>query len=251
MGDRPEHSTDHQGDVTRSWVWSQHWLDVLFLHWRVPVATLRACVPAPLEIETYDGNAWVSLVLFRLRVRPRWLPFLPGLSDLIEVNLRTYVSFRDRPGIWFLSAHADNGLAMRLAKLFTPMPYTRAALRYRRLEDRFEFQAGPSTGPGLALALTFVPKGEDTPAVAGTLDEWLLERYRLFVRGRRSALMQAEVAHPPWVTQPVPVEMSANRFGLPSGFDLSRRPDGAHFSTGVRARFGAFREIEESGPGPS
>lgn len=251
MATRPGHFTNHGSDVTRSWVWSQHWLDLLFLHWRVPVAALRSCVPAPLEIETYDGSAWVSLVLFRLRVRPRWLPFLPGVSTLIEVNLRTYVSFRDRPGIWFLSVHADNVWAMRLAKLFTPMPYTQAPLRYRRLEGRFEFRVGPATGSDLALALTFIPDGEGTCAVAGTLDEWLLERYRLFVRGRRSVLMQAEVAHPPWLTQRVAIKLSTNQLRLPSGLDLCHDPESAHFSAGVRARFGAFREIDRSKTAPS
>ena len=112
------------GGVIRcgSWVWSQHWLNVLFLHWQVPAAALRAHLPSALDIATYDGSAWVSLVLFRLRVRPRWLPYLPGLSDLVEVNLRTYVRFRDKPGICFLSVHADNRGAIFLAKRLTPMP---------------------------------------------------------------------------------------------------------------------------------
>src|SRR2546421_4110241 len=86
-----------------SWVWSQQWRNVLFLHWQVPAASLRLQIPAPVEIATYHDAAWVSLVLFRLRVRPRWLPFLPGVSELVEVNLRTYVRVQNRPGIWFLS----------------------------------------------------------------------------------------------------------------------------------------------------
>src|SRR5438094_436421 len=119
---RLKYSAECPADMAERWVWSQHWLDLLFLHWRVPPALLRSQVPAALEIATLDGSAWVSLVLFRLRVRPRWLPFLPCVSALLEMNLRTYVHYRDRPGIWFLSVHADNHLAMWLAKLLTPIP---------------------------------------------------------------------------------------------------------------------------------
>ncbi len=71
----------------------------------------------------------MSLVVFRLRVRPRWLPYLPALSDLVEVNLRTYVRFGDAAGIWFLSVHADNAWAIAVARLLTPMPYVRAPMR--------------------------------------------------------------------------------------------------------------------------
>ncbi|HKI33298.1 MAG TPA: DUF2071 domain-containing protein [Gemmataceae bacterium] len=248
MAHRPKCEPDNEPDAMPSWVWSQEWLNVLFLHWPVPVATLRSHVPAPVEIATYQGAAWVSLVLFRLRVRPRWLPFLPGVSELVEVNLRTYVHFRDRAGIWFLSVHADNRWAIRLARLLTPMPYLRATMRYRRAGDRFRFEAERASAPGLGLALTFVPIPGCVAAAGGTLDAWLLERYRLFVPGRRRAVAQAEVAHPPWVTQGVEVCVSANRLGSPFGLDLARPPERAHYSAGVRARFGAFRGPEGLGP---
>jgi uncharacterized protein len=120
---RPAHKVDEPTAASRSWVWSQYWRDLLFLHWRVDPAVVRPHVPTPLEVATHDGYAWVSLVLFRLRVRPRWLPFIPGASELVEVNLRTYVSCQGAHGIWFLSVHADNRWAIRLAKLLTPMPY--------------------------------------------------------------------------------------------------------------------------------
>src|SRR5688500_17883811 len=101
---------------TVPWIWAQKWLDVVFLHWRVPAAALRPHVPRPLEIDAYDGEAWVSLVLFRLQVRLRGLPFLPGFSRLLEANLRTYVRCGDRPGIWFLQVLADNPWAIRAAR---------------------------------------------------------------------------------------------------------------------------------------
>ena len=222
-----------------SWVWSQHWHDLLFLHWRVDHAALRPHLPEPLEVDTHDGAAWVSLVLFRLRVRPRWLPFLPGISDLVEVNLRTYIHCQGKPGIWFLNVHADNRWAIRLARLLTPIPYEHARMSYQCLAGRYQFQASEPRA-----ALTFQPTGCEAEPREHSLDEWLLERYRLFAHGRRGVLLQAEVDHPRWVTQSVALAVSANGFGAALGLDLSHAPEHAHFSRGVWARFGAFRRLE-------
>jgi uncharacterized protein len=224
------------------WVWHQHWRDLLFLHWPVDLAVLRPHIPAPLEIDTHDGAAWVSLVIFRLRVRLRWLPFLPGISDLVEANLRTYVHWHGNPGIWFLSVHADNCLAIRLARLLTPMPYVHAVMRYQyNSRQGFQFEARHASTAGSLAALTFLPTGTEAKSKEHSLDEWLLERYRLFARGRRAALVQAEVAHPRWAAQSVALSVSSNDFGGEFGLDLSREPERAHFATGVKASFGAFR----------
>src|SRR5262249_55559483 len=123
------HRTPERGNRGR-WIWAQQWLDLLFLHWRVPPAVLQAHFPRDLTIDTYRQDAWVSLVLFRLKVRPRWLPFVPGLSNMFELNLRTYVRAANNPGIYFLSMLADNRPAIWLAKLLTPLPYCRAAMSY-------------------------------------------------------------------------------------------------------------------------
>ncbi len=225
-------------------MWIQDWLDLLFLHWQVPAVAMRPHVPAPLEIDTRDGTAWVSAVIFRLRVRPRGLPFLPGLSELVEVNLRTYVRWRDKPGIWFLSVLADNRWAIRLARWLTPMPYVTAEMRYQRPDTPFRFSAQPSSLARPSLALTFTPGEANMEIVEGTLDAWLLERYRLFIQNRGQELLQAEVVHPRWVTRNVAVTISDNRMGESLGLPLSRVPDRAHFSEGVRAQFGAFRRVD-------
>jgi uncharacterized protein YqjF (DUF2071 family) len=239
-------------EPVQPWVWSQSWEDLLFLHWRVSPELLSHLVPCPLQVETFDGQAWVSLVLFRLRVRPRWLPFLPGLSTLLEANLRTYVQLDGRPGIWFLSVHADNRWAIWLARLLTPLPYRRARISCTRLGPHAHFQIQCPGSPSRGVSLSFIPGPVCAESVDGTLDAWLLERYRLYLaQGRREQLLQADVVHPRWQTAPL-VELSCagNNLGEAFGLDLSRAPDRAHFSPGVQALFGPFRNVEETGPSP-
>jgi len=225
------------------WIWSQHWMNLLFLHWRVAVDAVVPHVPAGVEIETADGWAWVGLVLFRLRVRPRWLPFVPGISTLNELNLRTYVRYQDKPGISFLSIHADNRWAICLARRFTPLPYFQARIRYEESAAGLSFECCNLAVPNCRLGLEFRPKGAVRPTQDGTVDAWLLERYRLFIAGKCAHLQEAEVAHPRWHYRDAQVAISTNTIGSPFALDLSRQPDRVHFSPSVRTRFGAFRPV--------
>jgi uncharacterized protein YqjF (DUF2071 family) len=218
---------------------------MLFLHWRMDPGDLRRHVPDHLEIDTWDGDAWVSLVLFRLRVRPRFLPFLPWISNLAEANLRTYVRCRGQSGIFFLSVHADNRLAMWIARLMTPMPYEHATMRYERLQYRYQVNT-QATKSNMQAEVTIHPTGADTYTEERSLDEWLLERYRLFICDSRGRPMSAEVTHPRWVVRHAEVSGSAAAFGRALGLKLSLVPDLAHFSEGVKARFGRFHRLEST-----
>jgi uncharacterized protein YqjF (DUF2071 family) len=164
----------------------------------------------------------------------------------VEANLRTYIRCRDQPGIWFLSVHADNAWAIRLARMLTPMPYIRADMSYQRQGNHFQFKVQPRSSTYSALSLTFHLNPIKRTATEGTLDAWLLERYRLFITDRRQHLLEANVTHPPWVIQNADVAISANSIGEQAGLELPSVQVRAHFSAGVRARFGGFRAVQAS-----
>ncbi|MBZ0098151.1 MAG: DUF2071 domain-containing protein [Taibaiella sp.] len=64
------------------WIWYQEWNDVLFLHWRIDADFVRNLVPSPFRLDTYNGEAWVSLVAFTMQhIRPRQLPHLALISN--------------------------------------------------------------------------------------------------------------------------------------------------------------------------
>ena len=81
----------------------QQWSDLLFIHWRISPLDIQDLLPSRLNVDTYDGSAWVGLVLFHMSgVRPWWFPPVPGISAFHETNLRTYVHLNgSNPGVWF------------------------------------------------------------------------------------------------------------------------------------------------------
>ena len=94
---------------------AQTWHDLLFAHWRVSAAALRPLVPEGLAIDEFDGSAWLAVVPFRMSgVRLRWTLALPWLSVFPELNVRTYVTYKGKPGVWFFSLDAGNPLAVTI-----------------------------------------------------------------------------------------------------------------------------------------
>ena len=219
-------------------VYYQSWDDVLFMHWRVDADALGRRLPPGLALDTHVGHAWVSAVPFRLAVRPRGQPAVPGLSRLVELNVRTYVTGGGGGGIWFPRVQVDNRAAVRVARLLTPLPYEYRPLRYRRRDDGFEVFDGPDA----THSLTFRPSGLPRPPSVGSRDEWLLERYRLFAGRPPAPLAAAGVAHARWTVRETAITQWDAGF---CGYDIvgDEPPDAVHFSDGVRAIFGPTRPV--------
>jgi len=128
--------TDHRpwAIPERPWAWRQRWCDLLFAHWPVPVAALRHLVPEALTIQQFGGTSWVGVVPFRMEgVTMRGLPEMPGLSAFLELNLRLYVEYQGRPGVWFLSLDASNPPAVWAARTFFHLPYFRPRNEHARV----------------------------------------------------------------------------------------------------------------------
>lgn len=191
------------------------WLDLTFVHWRVPVSVLRPLVPPALTIDTFDGDAFVGLVPFTMRnVRPRWAPPLGAITDFHETNVRTYVHLDgEHPGVWFFSLDAASRLAVLAARLLWHLPYHHARMELARIGDgphatvhyRSErLRPGPLPA---RCELRCRPTGRAEPARAGTLEHFLVERYLLYAVQRNGRLWRGAVHHRPYPLQPAEVEL--------------------------------------------
>lgn len=175
---------------------TQRWRDVLFLHWPVEPGALQPLVP--LEVETFDGRAWLGVVAFEMtHTRMLGVP----MPRVLEVNVRTYV----KGGVYFLSLDASNAFAVWLARAWYGLPYFRARMSLAREGDRVRYE---SRRKGAEFVARYGPAGPVTLARPGTLEHFLVERYALF-SVRRGHTFRTDVEHEPWPLQTAKAEVEA------------------------------------------
>lgn len=176
----------------------QNWWDLSFFHWTVDADVIQALLPAGLDVDTFDGKAYVGLVPFRMAaIRPIWAPPLPGLSWFYETNVRTYVHRRGRgPGVWFFSLEASNRIAVAIARSSFGLPYYHAQMyRWQRNEAQKSHSVRLESGQYSSTILR--ARGDLRIAEPGSLDFFLIERYLLYST-KGGKLMQGRVWHEPY-----------------------------------------------------
>ena len=192
-------------------VMHQRWEHLLFLHWEVPAATIAPLLPPGMEVDLFEGRAYVGLVPFTMTgVRPRGLPSVPGLSSFHETNVRTYVRTPEGvPGVWFFSLDAAGLVASALGRFWFHLPYFYARMSLdavarpaggwmlRYASSRI-YPRSPTASAQICAEVT----GPVVPAVPGSLEFFLAERYLLYTLGRTAsgaagppALLRGRVHH--------------------------------------------------------
>jgi hypothetical protein len=198
------------------------WIDLAFLHWRVPPDDIRPLLPPPLELDLFDGSAWIAVVPFRMAgVRPLFAPTIPTATDFPELNVRTYVRHGGRSGVWFFSLDAGSWLAVIGARTAVGLPYFHARMSEHRVGGGIHY-ASTRTHPGARVAefrARYRPIGSVYLADPGSLDYWLTERYSLFAMhtGQR---LRLDIEHKQWPLQHATADVERNTMGSAAGITL-------------------------------
>jgi uncharacterized protein len=212
----------------------QYWTQLLFLHWRWEAEEIQKRLPTGLVVDSFDGTGWIGLVPFFMRgVHPTGFPALPILSNFLELNLRTYVKDGSgRPGIWFFSLDANQPLAVWAAQMFFSLPYRHATMHASELDGWIDYaSARASHGPVLEYRYRGV--GPVQEAAFGSLEFFLVERYRLFAF-RRGQLLSGRVYHAPYQLSGAEVSHCDPRLFALDGLESpSRPPDHVCYAPGV------------------
>ncbi len=163
----------------------QEWSDLLFLHWQYPASAIQATLPDGLYVDTFQGRAFLGIVPFSMRnIRPRFLPAVPWLSNFLELNLRTYVHDRHgMPGVWFYTLEANQRIAVALARRFFHLPYRHADMQADPLPGggfRYQSRRIQQTNPYLNCLFEYTPTVAMPQPQVGSLEFFLVERYRLY-----------------------------------------------------------------------
>lgn len=255
-------------------VFLSDWVRALFIHFEVDAAELQSHTPFRLDL--HEGRAYVSLVAFTMRrLRPRrggrvaeWC-FKP-IEGHELLNLRTYVRHGGEAGIYFLAEWIPNRLSAFLGPRTFGLPYRLGRLEYQHSHEtntlrgsvqdlvqpgrelRLEYSASlsitppqppaqcPSPAPPAALGRT---------VAAGSLDEFLLERYTAFTqRGSKARFFR--VWHQPWLQVPAQISLFDNSLfhGFAECFRTAKQVR-ANYSPGVEnVWMGRPRPVERVRP---
>jgi uncharacterized protein YqjF (DUF2071 family) len=226
----------------------QGWDDLTSIHWSYPPSAVAKLLPPGLELDLYDGKAWVGLLPFLVKdFHPPWFPPVPWISTFLETNCRTYVRAADgSAGVWFFSLDADRLLDVLGARIGFSLPYIWSAMRKSATgAQRFYEHTRKWPGKPDAHCRVKIEIGEPIPpSQVSDLDIFLSARWRLYTV-KHGAMYYAQVCHQVWpFHRATLVELDQTVLaaaGLP-------KPEGdpiVLYSPGVQARVTWTRKLPE------
>ncbi|MFC4358641.1 YqjF family protein [Halobium salinum] len=251
--------------------------DVCFVHWPVAPDAVRSLVPDALELDTYDGSAWVSaLALEVVSVGPGSVAPGPLSADPLaalgrvaggfpQLVFRTYVRLDDEPGIYFLSVDTGSRAAATVGRRAFGLPFHGARMRRTRREDGTVTFRSCRRKRGLdpsASAATFQaryrPTGEPFEAESGSFEAFAIERFRYFLppsteqvlgtgRGRVTsgageATRVGTVERVPWTLRSVDAEVRQNTLFEAVGLPAPTTAPTVRYSPGFEMAVGSGSE---------
>jgi uncharacterized protein YqjF (DUF2071 family) len=219
------------------WAVAMDWRDAMFLHWRADAGALRRILPTDLELDLYDGAAWISIVAFRITgARLRGVPRFAGLPPFNEINVRTYVRDAEKPGVWFLSLDAANALAVWTGRRALHLPYVNARIEGSWDGATYAYRSA-RIGPTTARFDATVHIATSPRIVApGSLQHWLAERYCFFTVDDRGRSLRGDVEHEPWPLHDGTPSIAANTLLAAANVTPLDEAPLAHASPGVSTR---------------
>lgn len=189
-------------------VMHQTWGKLLFMHWRIDEDVLRPHIPESLEIDTYGGSAWIAIAPFTMwdiRAMPPYVPPVPGLHSMHELNVRTYVHHNGVPGVWFFSLDTNSTAAVLAARAIYHLPYYYANIDLKERGSKITYTLSRDDDPPAAFKAEW-RIGDPLPqSQPGSKEFFLTERYILYTEDD-DQLYRARIHHEPWPLQEAELE---------------------------------------------
>lgn len=205
------------------WVMVQRWNDLLFAHWALPPEKIRSLVPRELELDTFNGKAWVGIIPFWMsRVRFRGIPAIPTASTFPELNVRTYVRAPrepDKPGVFFFSLDAASVLAVIGARAGAGLPYFWAEMQAESEGNEIRYRSVRRQSPRGANLLARYRSIGPVSSTKSDLETFVTERYCLYVV-RSGIVNRIQIHHLPWPLQSAEAEFEKNTMAVTHGIEL-------------------------------
>lgn len=220
------------------WALTQRWNDLLFAHWPIPAAKLAALLPDWLEVDSFEGFAWLSAVPFWLdRIKIRGIPQVPGIRSFPDLNLRTYVrdQFTRTPGIYSFSLDASSLMAVLAARAFYHLPYYWANMRLEeRSEREFAFYSRRRFANREVVFNARYRGLGPTSRLAehhrGSFEYFVTQRNCLFSVDRTGQPVRNSLHYVPWPLEEAEAEIERNDLASSIGLTLPNVEPILHYS---------------------
>jgi uncharacterized protein len=220
------------------WIMTQTWEHLLFMHWEVDTEKIKALLPPELELDTYEGRAWITMLPFKVtHQRFRGLPEIPFLNTYLELNVRTYVNYEGFRGVYFFTLDANHPLAVIGAKALS-LPYRNAKMSMARQNGAIGFKS-KRIFEHAHFSAVYKPVSPPVRTEPDSIDYWLLERYCLFTKwGNR--IFRGDISHERWEVCEADVRIEENTV---SPFDLSNQQPLFHYSLKKESLIYPFKRV--------
>ena len=212
---------------------SQEWRELTFMHWKVDPERLKPHLPDGLEIDLFNGEAYVGVIPFVMKnVRPRGFPSVPGISTFAEFNVRTYVIKDGQAGVFFLTLDAKSLVTCFYAPRAYGLPYRYAKAKVKYEGESLQWRSRRSSD-GAELIGSTSNKGPLQSSDSNTLEHYFFERYCLYTE-HQGCIRRAYVYHQPWSFAEAEVNLESNSLleSYNMGLD-ALSPDLIHYSQGL------------------
>ncbi|WP_336326612.1 YqjF family protein [Halovenus sp. HT40] len=221
------------------------WRQLLFENYPVDPETVQAHLPTGLDVDTFEGSAYLSVVPFtNINVRPKGLPEWAGVP-LPELNLRTYVTHDGVPGVYFFSLDAEGLSGVVGARVTQSLPYYYARIAMETSDDGIYFRSTrrhPGARPAEYEA-TYGAAGDSFEAPDDPLSQFLLERYRLYTEAPGGHLQYTPVEHEPWTVYPAEADVEENTLFTANGFEHPDSEPVRYYCPGVDVVAGKSQSV--------
>jgi uncharacterized protein YqjF (DUF2071 family) len=185
---------------------SARWQRLAMLNWRVDPRLIEPYLPRGVELDFHEGQTFVSVVGFLFRETRVLGLGIPGHCNFEEVNLRFYVrrlvAGEVRRGVAFVREIVPRWAIAQTARICYNEPYVALPMQHEIIEPGGLESAGRVVyrwrmqGHWNSLELDY--RGERSPLVPGSHEEFIAEHYWGYCGQRRSATIEYEVVHAPW-----------------------------------------------------
>lgn len=215
----------------------QDWRGVIFLHCKADKQLLQQYLPKGTQLDLFNNEAWLSIVPFSgCNAHPRLFPPIPAIANFHEVNLRTYVTDGNMPGVCFHDIKANNAVQVFFNRLIG-LPYRQSTItRTANGDERYQLHNAKQTMLDLAFTTG------DALQQKSPLDKWLTERYCCYQQ-TATGTYRYPIHHIEWPLQQVQLQRAEVNWNYKSIHLTENRIELVHYSPGLSVLFWAAGRV--------